>query len=105
MTSVHIHAPQATAKAISVTVCHDCKKRTRMIQFFTPWYGWDSTCIRCGRQWSDGEWMYIPFYSGTWGHDSKGEYRFMKPREWNIERSKAHWRRLPPVSENHCGLQ
>lgn len=90
MTYVHIHAPKATAKALRVCVCPDCKKRTRLIQFFTPWYGWESTCIRCGRQWSDGEWMSLPFARGI--------------RAANIAIAKKYWRRMPPMSENHWGL-
>ncbi len=100
---IHIHAPAATAKAISITLCLDCKQRTRMIQFFTPWYGWDSTCIKCGRNWQDGEWADLPFCNGLWGRDSQGKYRFMKPRRNNIEIAKNHWRAMPPVSENHYG--
>lgn len=91
MTYVHIHAPKATAKSILRCVCHDCKKNTRLLQFFTPWYGWESTCIRCGRRWSDGEWMPLDFYRGV--------------RKHNIEMAKAYWRKMPPVSENHWGLE
>jgi hypothetical protein len=61
VTYVHIHAPQPTEKLARAATCPDCKRRTRMLCFFTPWYGWDSTCIRCGRHWSDGEWMPLPF--------------------------------------------
>ena len=62
---MHIYAPQATDAAITTTTCIDCGKRTRMIGFFTPYYGWDSTCMRCGRNWCDGEWMDLPFMRGA----------------------------------------
>ena len=88
---VHIHAPQATTKVVTVTTCPDCKKRTRMLQFFTPWYGWDSTCLRCGRRWEDGEWMPLAFVPQS--------------RQLSIAAAKRLWRRLPPASENHYGLE
>ena len=63
-----------------LTQCLDCKNRTRMIQFLTPWYGWDSTCIRCGRRWQDGEWMALPFIP--------------KSREISVSSAKKRWRLL-----------
>jgi len=91
MSYVHIHAPQATAKEIGITVCVDCKKRTRMLCFFTPWYGWDSICLRCGRHWSDGEWMPLDFVRQS--------------RQRSIDSAKKLWRRLPSPKENHYGLE
>jgi hypothetical protein len=88
---VHIHAPPATAKAVCEAKCPDCKQRTRMLQWFTPWYGWDSTCIKCGRRWSDGEWQALDFVRQS--------------RQKSIENAKAIWRKLPPVSENHYGTE
>ena len=87
--TVHIHAPTVTAKSISKVQCPDCKKRTAMISFFTPWYGWDSTCILCGRNWQDGEWMDLDFVRQS--------------RQKSISAAKAKWRALPPISENHYG--
>ena len=89
--NIHIHAPQATSKSCKAGNCPDCKKRTRFIGFFTPWYGWDHTCIRCGRRWADGEWMPLPFMRGA--------------REQSIESAKSYWRRLPPMSANHYGVE
>ena len=65
MTLVHVYAPQPDTKAIHATVCPDCGKRTRMISFHVPWHGWDSTCIKCGRNWQDGEWMALDFVRGS----------------------------------------
>jgi len=79
-TWIHIHNPQPSLKAINITVCLDCNKRTRMIQFFTEWYGWNSTCLKCGRRWCDGEWMPLEFARGV--------------RKRNIELAKKNWRRL-----------
>jgi len=87
---IHIHAPRATAKTIHACVCPDCKKRTRMLQFFTPWYGMDATCLRCGRGWQDGEWMPLEFVRQS--------------RQKSIDRAKALWRKMPPTSANHYGL-
>ncbi len=89
-TMTHIHAPIATAKLAVATTCPDCGKRTRMLAFFTPWYGWQSTCIRCGRQWCDSEWMPLDFARGV--------------RQQNIERAKRRWRSMPPIKANHFGL-
>ena len=88
---IHIHAPKATAKHVTTGVCPDCKKRTRFLGFFTPWYGTYSTCLRCGRQWGGGEWMPLDFVRQS--------------RQKSVARAKRQWRRMPPVSENHWGLE
>ena len=89
MTYIHIHATAATAKEAVATTCPDCKRRTRMLAFFTPWYGWESTCIRCGREFGDGEWLPLPFN------------RFC--RKENVAAAKSLWRKMPPKSQNHFG--
>ena len=86
---VHIHAPQSTAKTIEAINCPDCTKRTRMLSFFTPWYGWGSTCLRCGREWSDGRWVALPFVR--------------RARQINIDAAKKRWRAAPAVADNHYG--
>ena len=65
MHNVHIYAPKPVDKAVVAATCIDCGKRTRMLSFFTPYHGWDSTCIRCGRTWCDSEWMALPFIRGA----------------------------------------
>lgn len=90
MTIIHIHAPRATAKTTRAVVCPDCKRWTRLLQFFTPWYGWDMTCIRCGREWMDGEWTRLCFEPQS--------------RQKSIARAKALWRAMPPKTENHYGI-
>lgn len=87
---IHIYAPRATAKRAHGTTCPDCRRRTWLLQFFTPWYGWHSTCLRCGREWADGEWLRLDFVRGV--------------RQRNIEAAKKRWRALPPVSANHYGV-
>ena len=87
--NIHIYAPQATAKSINIAVCPDCNQRTRMLGQFTPWYGWYSTCIKCGRNWQDGEWVALDFVRQS--------------RQKSIDSAKRSWRALPPVSENHYG--
>lgn len=82
MSEVHIYAPAATAKKASAATCPDCKKRTRMLAFFTPWHGWHSTCLRCGREWMDGEWAALEFARGA--------------RQRNIDAAKRRWRAMPP---------
>jgi len=78
--SVYIYAPPAIMKSAMATTCPDCGKRTRMLQFLTPWHGWDSTCLRCGRCWGDGEWLPLPFVRGA--------------RQKSIEAAKRRWRSL-----------
>ena len=87
---IHIHAPRATAKSVMVGNCPDCKKRTRFLGWFTPWYGWDSTCIKCGRSWQDGEWCPLEFERQS--------------RQKSIASAKRIWRSMPPVKDNHWGL-
>jgi len=50
----------------------------------------DTTCIRCGRQWQDGEWMPLAFSRAA--------------RLESVERARAYWRSMPPRSANHFGL-
>jgi len=90
MSAVHICCPATTAKTVHAGTCPDCKKRTRFLAFFQPWYGWHSTCLRCGRSWDDGHWLELNFERDS--------------RQKSIERAKVRWRSLPPVSENHYGL-
>lgn len=90
MSLLHLHAPAATAKEIEAAACPDCGKRTRLLAFYTPWYGWHSTCLRCGREWCDGEWLTLPFAKGA--------------RQRNIEQAKRKWRAMPPRTDNHYGL-
>lgn len=81
--SIHVHAPRVTRKSRHAGVCLDCEKRTRFLSFFTPWYGWDSTCLRCGRRWSDGEWMRLAFEPQS--------------RQKSIDAAKRRWRRIKPT--------
>lgn len=89
-TTLYICAPQATAKTVHAGECGDCGKRSRFLSFFTPWYGYDSTCISCGRNWCDGEWMPLSFVRQS--------------RQKSIKRAKDRWRRMPDVVANHYGL-
>jgi hypothetical protein len=75
-----------------------------MIQFHTTWYGWDSTCIKCGRNWQDGEWMDLPFANGLWGMCRDGKRRPMTPRNFQIAQAKARYRAMPPKTENDYAL-
>jgi hypothetical protein len=103
MAAVHIYAPRATAKVVSRGTCPDCKLPSRFLAFFTPWHGWDSTCIRCGRHFQDGYWLPLPFISGQWLRDRQGRLVFLKPRAANVALAKRRWRAMPPVTENHYG--
>ena len=80
MGAIHIHNPPVLDKAVTAVTCLDCKKRTRMLSFFQEWYGWQSTCLRCGRVWDGGEWIPLEFRRGV--------------RARNIASAKARWRAL-----------
>lgn len=60
MSTVHICAPQGFRFEHGGT-CPDCGKRTWFIGVSYEWYGPDMWCLRCGRRWSDGEWMPLDF--------------------------------------------
>lgn len=78
---IHVHAPQSSVKGSHRTVCIDCGKKTVMLGFFTEWYGWDTTCIKCGRNWIDGEWMALDFVRQS--------------RQISIAAAKKRWRSMP----------
>lgn len=80
MTTVHIYAPPATSRFVLAMTCPDCGKRTRMLGWDYEWHGATVVCLRCGREWQDGEWMALPFMRGA--------------RQHNIYEAKARWRRF-----------
>lgn len=73
-----IYVTRATEKRIRTEDCPDCMKRTRMLEILTPLHGWYSTCLLCGREWADGEWLPLNFERGA--------------RMKNIESAKKRWR-------------
>lgn len=77
--AIHIHAPKPTMRTCIAGVCPDCKKRTRFLSWYVEWYGASQICLRCGREWEDGEWMPLPFVRGA--------------RQRNVDAAKARWRR------------
>lgn len=82
MSLVHIHAPQASMRHLGRIFCPNCKKRSFAASWFTEWYGWDSTCLRCGDSWQDGAMCDRPFMRG-W-------------RKKSIAAAIARWRRGAP---------
>lgn len=61
MSAVHIFAPRPEMRRAHRGTCPDCDKPTLFASVFYAWFGWDTTCLRCGRNWQDGEWMPLPF--------------------------------------------
>lgn len=41
--------------------CPNCNKRRYFVAWFQDWYGWHDTCLACGDQWADGEFIDRPF--------------------------------------------
>lgn len=60
-------------------LCGDCGRRSYFTAVHTPWYGWDVTCLRCGRSWQDGEWTPLAFRRDA--------------RRLSIQDARRRWRR------------
>lgn len=97
MSYVHIYAPPTLRKkAFVCDACPDCGAKTLMLSFFQEWYGWHSTCIKCGRQWEDGEWLALPFMRGARAK-SVAEAKTRWRRTRNQDFPKVHVRRPTPT--------
>ncbi len=48
------------------------------------YFGPTSFCLRCGREWQEGEWMELPF--------------IRQSRQKNIAYAKKHWRAIGPAA-------
>ena len=85
---VHVYAPRATARSVRAAECPDCGRYTRFLCWSHEWHGPSQVCLRCGREWEDGEWMPLAFERGS--------------RQKSIERAKARWRRghVPTPSQS-----
>jgi hypothetical protein len=75
---VHINYTRYSDVDLSKHYCPTCDKQTFFTAFFQDYYGWDSTCLKCGEHWCDGEMSERPFARG-WRKDSikraKAAYR------------------------------
>lgn len=78
MSTVHIHAPEATQRQLVRVKCPTCQKKRYLASWFTPWYGWDQICLKCGEHWQDGEMAERPFMR-AW-------------RQKSVEYAKRRWR-------------
>lgn len=74
---MHINYSHMDDVSRMVRMCPNEKRRRRMFGWFQNWYGWNITCLGCGEQWADGEWLERPF----------------KPRwrQENIDHAKKLW--------------
>lgn len=61
MGTLHICAPTSYRIRPFTRECPDCGRHSWFIGVHTPWYGVQTGCLRCGRQWADGEWMPLDF--------------------------------------------
>ena len=81
MTASHIYAPLVMCRFVLARRCPDCGRRTRMLGFgYGDWHGANVTCLRCGREWQDSEWIPLPFSRSA--------------RENNIQAAKERWRKM-----------
>ena len=86
--SVHICVPRADMRQIvRADSCPDpvCPSRASgrrpfLVRWHEEWYGFTDTCLSCGRQWMDGEWMALSFERHA--------------RRDSIARAKAYYKRL-----------
>ena len=60
--------------------CPSCTFRTTHVGFFAEWYGWHVTCLNCGEEWQDGEWVERPF-APHWRQDNIAAAR----KQWKME--------------------
>jgi hypothetical protein len=58
---IHINFVKTHSRFIRRQICPDCKKMSYFVGFYQEWYGVDETCMRCGREWSDKEWIPLEF--------------------------------------------
>ena len=58
---IHINWTKTHDKKITWTKCSDCGRFAPFAWFHQDWYGWSTTCLRCGRQWENGEWALLDF--------------------------------------------
>lgn len=79
---LHICAPPVESFFIRRGTCPDCKRASFFLGRTYEWYGSNQTCLRCGREWADGEWVPLPFMRGA--------------REKNISHAKNLWRKHHP---------
>lgn len=79
MTHIHIHAPAPMERSVRWFNCHDCKKRSPFAILSYEWYGPSMTCMRCGRNYQDGEWCALDFKRGA--------------REQNKQQMRQAWKR------------
>lgn len=79
--NIHINRSRYAAKRITRIDCLDakCRKNVFAVSFFQHWYGWNTTCLNCGRQYEDSEMVRLEFSRGV--------------RKENIKWAKDTWRR------------
>lgn len=77
---LHICWRKPSDRSMQSGTCLDCKKRTWFIRLLYDWEGWYSTCIKCGRQWFNGDWQALEFSRNS--------------RRDNIESAKYDYRSL-----------
>ena len=64
MSTLHLCCP-ATLYVRGIRQCPDCSKVGRWAGFEQLWYGITGTCLNCGRSWSDGYLLPLPFIRGA----------------------------------------
>ena len=79
--ALHIHAPPPIRAAKRRRHCPTCEIRTTFASFLYEWYGWYTTCLRCGDAWRDGERAERPFMPG-W-------------RKERVAKARERWRQTP----------
>ena len=81
---IHINVPRYESVIIRRLECMGCGYKDRLfVTTMEEWYGQRGTCLRCGEQFADGEWLARPFMRG-W-------------RKKNIENAKKLFRKFKAI--------
>jgi len=65
MSDIHICYSRKDIEDVFVQKCPSCERENA--QFYAwaqEWYGWHLTCLECGEQFADGEWLERPWSPG-----------------------------------------
>lgn len=87
--AIHIKYVRYSKKCCAREFCPTCNKNTFFVSLFEEWYGWDSTCLKCGDRWQSGELCPRPFARG-W-------------RKKSIEQAKRWYKKLAALAAESEG--
>lgn len=70
MNSIHILRGRKDMEEVKTMKCPSCERaEAQFYGWFQEWYGWHLTCLECGEQFADGEWLERPWCAGWREHN------------------------------------